>query len=255
MTAATRTLRTSRGDEVLTDLADAEAAALLVLAAPTNDFARDLLAGYQRWGGWTDRQRPWAHRLAMAAADVSGHAPTAAPASASPLAAGELGELFGIELAAPEPVVAAAPEPAPEPAAPGPYASIISLFGRARLRRPALRFSLPCGAELCLARAGERSRYPGQIHASDGGGYGSGRYYGRIDLGGNWRAARDFAGASPELREAILATLAGLAAAPGAYLDAHGRRTGRCSCCARALAADESVRAGIGPVCRQRWGL
>jgi hypothetical protein len=36
---------------------------------------------------------------------------------------------------------------------------------------------------------------------------------------------------------------------------AHGKRTGQCSCCGRELTNADSIEAGIGPVCAEKWGL
>jgi hypothetical protein len=35
---------------------------------------------------------------------------------------------------------------------------------------------------------------------------------------------------------------------------AYGKATSNCSCCGRFLENEESVRLGIGPICRERWG-
>lgn len=35
----------------------------------------------------------------------------------------------------------------------------------------------------------------------------------------------------------------------------HGKQTGQCSCCGRELTNEESVQLGIGPICREKWGL
>lgn len=35
----------------------------------------------------------------------------------------------------------------------------------------------------------------------------------------------------------------------------HGKETGTCSCCGRALENTESVERGIGPICAKKWGL
>jgi hypothetical protein len=40
---------------------------------------------------------------------------------------------------------------------------------------------------------------------------------------------------------------------PLAAAVAYGRETGRCSCCGRLLSQEESVRLGIGPICRGRY--
>lgn len=41
---------------------------------------------------------------------------------------------------------------------------------------------------------------------------------------------------------------------PLAAAIAHGKRTGNCSCCGRHLENAESVRLGIGPICRAKFG-
>ena len=35
----------------------------------------------------------------------------------------------------------------------------------------------------------------------------------------------------------------------------YGQRTGQCSCCGRELTVRESIEAGIGPICRQKFGI
>ena len=42
---------------------------------------------------------------------------------------------------------------------------------------------------------------------------------------------------------------------PLAAAVAYGRETGECSCCGRELTNAESIELGIGPVCRDKWGM
>jgi hypothetical protein len=35
----------------------------------------------------------------------------------------------------------------------------------------------------------------------------------------------------------------------------HGRVTGQCACCSRQLTNKESIELGIGPICREKWGM
>ena len=35
----------------------------------------------------------------------------------------------------------------------------------------------------------------------------------------------------------------------------YGRRTGNCACCGRLLTNHTSIDAGIGPICKAKWGL
>lgn len=42
---------------------------------------------------------------------------------------------------------------------------------------------------------------------------------------------------------------------PYTSLKAHGKKTGICSCCGRKLTNKLSVRLGIGPICREKYGF
>jgi hypothetical protein len=56
-----------------------------------------------------------------------------------------------------------------------------------------------------------------------------------------------------ECDQATADAIVAAASDPLAAAVAYGMATGRCSCCARLLTNDESVRLGIGPVCRGRY--
>lgn len=75
-----------------------------------------------------------------------------------------------------------------------------------------------------------------------------GVYVGRIAPAGGFFASRD---AAPEDRGQIEA----ICADPLAAAVLHGQQTGRCSCCGLELTNAESIRLGIGPICREKWGL
>lgn len=99
--------------------------------------------------------------------------------------------------------------------------------------------------DFTFALAGDRSKYAGKAlfvkHAEDD-------YCGRIDLDGRWfqagAAGRKHADRIAEIcRDPLGAAIL------------HGKQTGRCSCCGRELENEESVRLGIGPICREKWGL
>ena len=49
--------------------------------------------------------------------------------------------------------------------------------------------------------------------------------------------------------------VAAIAADPLGAARLHGQKTGACSCCGRELTDDQSIAAGIGPVCAEKWGL
>ena len=55
---------------------------------------------------------------------------------------------------------------------------------------------------------------------------------------------------APATETAIIAAVVD----PYAAAVAHGHLTGSCSCCGRELTNEESVRLGIGPICRAKFG-
>ena len=72
-------------------------------------------------------------------------------------------------------------------------------------------------------------------------------YLGKI-MGGKFTRSRD---CSDEDQAKIIAACAD----PFAAAVAHGKRTGQCSCCGRELTNETSIALGIGPICRENWGL
>lgn len=119
---------------------------------------------------------------------------------------------------------------------------MLATFARARasgLKWPKLRID-----PYVFALAGERSKYAGKAlfvkHDNDG-------YLGRIDLEGRWFPSDTGRGHDDEVRRICQDPLA------AAVL--HGKQTGHCACCGLELTNEESVRLGIGPICREKWGL
>ena len=76
----------------------------------------------------------------------------------------------------------------------------------------------------------------------------AGEYAGKITADGKFLAARGVA-------DSVAGELQVIAADPLAALTAHGHKTGNCSCCGRLLTEKTSVLLGIGPICREKWGL
>lgn len=75
-----------------------------------------------------------------------------------------------------------------------------------------------------------------------------GDYLGKIVDGSRFMASR-------EAPADTLGRLQAVAADPTAEAIKYARRTGRCSCCGKGLVDPVSIRAGIGPICAERWGL
>lgn len=120
---------------------------------------------------------------------------------------------------------------------------MLATFAQAKqsgLKWPKLRIG-----EFTFALAGERSKYAGKAlfvkHAEHD-------YQGRIDLEGRWFPSRE---CGPDQDKAIRT----ICSDPLAAAVLHGKQTGRCACCGLELTNEESVRLGIGPICREKWGL
>lgn len=136
----------------------------------------------------------------------------------------------------------AAVQTAPQMAGAG-FERMLAAFAAARtagLQRPKLRVG-----DFTFSLASERSKYAGQAlfvkHNEDG-------YCGRIDLA----SARFIMVPSHAAR---LPAVEQICRDPLAAAVAHGKQTGKCSCCGLTLTNEESVRLGIGPICREKWGL
>jgi hypothetical protein len=96
--------------------------------------------------------------------------------------------------------------------------------------------------------AGVHSKYHGQVIVDDGGAFGQGTYFGRIDQGHNLVS-------SSKLTADVLALIVRFAEAPLAVAVELGKKSGNCQFCNKELTTAESLAAGYGPVCAKHWGL
>ena len=102
---------------------------------------------------------------------------------------------------------------------------------------------------LRITRAKDNSRNPGYLYVgTDAPDYEDRVYLGKISPAGEFFAGRD-------CTDEIFNDVKKLSGDVLAAAQAHGALTGNCSCCNRALTNEESVRLGIGPICRAKWGL
>jgi hypothetical protein len=204
-----QTFYTSKGQRVDSQF-DTDMDAVAALAGTTNDFARDLVSATIR-GRLTVNQRPWLHKLAM---DV------------------------------------VAPPPPPAPAVSG-LMGIVSLFNHAlaHLKRPKLTFDFGSNRRLRIAMAGARSRYAGDFMVTDGGPFGSNRYFGRIA-----RATGDMI-AGRDMEEWVAEALDALNTDPAEFAAQYGHESGACCFCNLTLTDERSTAVGYGPVCATHYGL
>lgn len=122
------------------------------------------------------------------------------------------------------------------------FTKLLACFEAAKLsglKNPTLSFE-----RVCFKYA---KKYPGSLYVTADKGYGS-TFYGRIEPDGKFDPRRDTPPSVIELVKAI-------GADPFGQAVAHGKRTGNCCCCGRELTNPESLDLGIGPICRDRWGM
>ena len=107
------------------------------------------------------------------------------------------------------------------------------------LKRPIIR-----SGETKVYPAGESSTNAGCLYVKDK----WGEYLGKVTPQGEFFRARDV---SDESIKPVL----DLASDPLGTAIRHGLETGECACCGRELTDPESVKQGIGPICKKRFGL
>ena len=95
--------------------------------------------------------------------------------------------------------------------------------------------------KLCVRKPGKNSRYHGWTFVDDGAAYGNRRTYGKQAPEGK------YSGGVQDQLKAILAD-------PKAAQVAYGKLTGTCGMCGRILEDEDSVAAGIGPICAAKFG-
>ena len=187
-------------------LAAALRAALPQLAPSDQSFAASLLSGYDRFGSFTDRQRPYAEKLATRARPVE------APVDSEPRTEPTVGQ----------PVQTLCPN----------ICGIVHLNGFSRFTVGKLGLSLKNDGSVIWVKW-------------------DGRIAGSIDPATTaYRASRRYL-ADYALAQALEALLA-IEADPLAAARENGVKTGRCSCCGRPLTDPTSIGFGIGPICRER---
>ena len=175
------------------------------------DFAGDLLSNFRRWGNLSDKQMHWVDTLTQRAT-----APAATPQAAVTVDVQRIQELFD--------------------------------RAAQKLRRVKINLQDAEGNPVVFARAGQQSKYVGQVLLTDGKPFGQNRFYGRIDVDGKFYPTR-YAGAS------VVALVTEFAAEPEAVAGKYGRLTGACCFCAHGLKDDRSLEVGYGPICADRFGL
>lgn len=134
----------------------------------------------------------------------------------------------------------------------GDFSGIKSLFDTAQkhLKRPAVVLRLMAqGVDVRVKPCGPRSRYPGSCHVTKAGTeFGEdGAYFGRITPEGAY--------IEKEPNQGLVELLKAFAADPAKIAADHGKLTGLCCFCNRALSDERSTAVGYGPICAGHYNL
>lgn len=136
----------------------------------------------------------------------------------------------------------------------GDLSGILALFDKAKekLKNPAIVLDTTDAngndTTVRLSVAGPQAKFPGSINVTSEGSFQNRDWYGRVKLDG----ALD---ARPNAPAGLTATLTAFAADPAGVAAAHGRKTGNCCFCNKALNDARSTEVGYGPVCAKNFGL
>ena len=181
------------------------------LSERDRSFAGDLVANFRRWGRLSEKQLQWVDTLTQRATS---------------------------------------PAPVPQAAVTVDVQRIQDLFDRAatKLRRVRIALQDAAGNPVVMARAGQQSKYAGQIMLTDGRPFGENKFYGRIDTDGKFYPTR-------HAGKDVVALVSEFAANPEEVAGRYGRLTGGCCFCVRPLKDERSLSVGYGPICADRFGL
>jgi len=151
-----------------------------------------------------------------------------------------------------ETLTARADQPKPAPIAPVMvnFQNVQDMFDLAgqKLKRVKVKLQTADGTPVVFTRAGSMSKYAGQIMITDGGPFGQNKFFGRIDVTGEFfatgRASQEVCNLIKEFSDS-----------PADTAGKYGRLTGSCSFCKHSLKDDRSLTVGYGPVCAKNFGL
>lgn len=104
------------------------------------------------------------------------------------------------------------------------------------------------GIRLSMAGANARPENQGCLYVTEDAPYDDRAYLGKITPDGGFRPSR----AATDLHRKAVDLVAD---DPWQAALTYGRAMGKCSCCGRTLTAGKSVEDGIGPICKDKWGL
>jgi hypothetical protein len=187
----------------------------------SQQFARDLATAYNRYRSWTDRQRPWAHKLVLDHQNRNKPKPT-------------LTGFLNI------------------------YQHLQNCRkrrdeGGTGLLKPMVAIGngdpqILHGVQFVMKWTGPRSKRPNHIAVSECAGYGQGKFYGYIDEQGQFEQYS----ACPDL---VVQYLRRIAQDPAREISALGRESGLCCYCRSGLTQVQSKIAGCGSTCARKYDV
>lgn len=179
------------------------------IAARDMEFARSLVTAFNKYGRLTDRQ------------------------------------MYFVEQ-----IIARTSAPAPTPVATVSVDAIQIMFEKAAQKLKRIKVSLKdsTGQKVVFKKAGNASKYAGQILVTDGGPFGAAKFFGRIDESGSLIT-------TPKATDSVVSLVKEFAANPEDTAGKYGRLTGGCCFCSKSLDDERSLKVGYGPVCAKHFGL
>ena len=188
---------------------DALRAVLDKLGRSDANFASDLIRNFNTWGRLSDKQLQWVGTLTQ-------RATAPAPLPTQQINVQKIQDLFAV--------------------------------AAQKLRRVKVSVQSAAGQPVVFTKAGAMSKYSGQIMVTDGGPFGANKFFGRIDVNG------DFFGTSKANAD-VQSLVVEFADNPAEVAGKYGKLTGGCSFCNRKLDDNRSLDVGYGPVCAKRFNL
>jgi len=104
------------------------------------------------------------------------------------------------------------------------------------------------GIRLSMAGPTARPENQGCLYVTEDAPYEDRAYLGKVTPDGEYRPSN----AATDLHRRAVNLVAD---DPWQAALTYGRAMGKCSCCGRTLTAGKSVEDGIGPICKDKWGL
>lgn len=134
----------------------------------------------------------------------------------------------------------------------GSMTKLIEFVANASKNVKKLSFQIAMGNQkIKIFKAGINSKYNGNLMLVDNGVYPNNKFFGRIDKEGNFYPDKD----GKPVMDDLMFTLQQFAQNPAGMSKAYGQRFGQCCFCAKELTTKESIYAGYGPICAEKFGL